>query len=63
MDTRLNWVANLGLENLTLDQVNALVLKIMELTEEMGGIMGGGFQIAKDEDFEDVEDIEPVQEG
>ena len=40
---RQNWVAEMGLENLTQDQINQLTLKIVEWVEAAGGSVGGGF--------------------
>jgi hypothetical protein len=39
-----NWTSNQTLEGLTLEQVNELTLKIVEIVEGMGGFVAGGFE-------------------
>jgi hypothetical protein len=38
-----NWTAHMSLEDLTLEQVNALTLQIVEWVEAEGGFVAGGF--------------------
>ena len=58
MEERQNWVANMGLENLTQEQVNELTLKIVEWVEAYGGFVGGGFSV--DNEVDDAEESETV---
>jgi membrane protein implicated in regulation of membrane protease activity len=39
-----NWTSNQTLEGLTLEQVNELTLRIVEIVEGMGGFVAGGFE-------------------
>jgi hypothetical protein len=39
-----NWTSNQTLEGLTLEQVNELTMKIVEMVEQMGGFVAGGFE-------------------
>lgn len=55
---RKNWVAHMGLENLTQDQVNDLTLKIVEWVESYGGYIGGGF--SEDHEVDDAEESATV---
>jgi len=56
MDERSNWTASLSLENLTQEQVDEIILKIIEIVEGMGGFVGGGFMPAEEEEGEHGED-------
>lgn len=52
MDERSNWTASITLENLTQEQVDEIILKLIELVEQMGGFVGGGFMPAEEEEEE-----------
>jgi len=56
MDERSNWTASLSLENLTLEQVDELIVKIVEFVEQMGGFVAGGFVPEEEEEGEHGED-------
>jgi hypothetical protein len=46
------WTANMTLEDLTLEQVNDLTMKIFEIVEGMGGFVAGGFAPETDDEKE-----------
>ena len=45
---RSNWTAMMTLENLSQEQIDELIVKIVEFVEEMGGFVGGGFMPAEE---------------
>jgi hypothetical protein len=58
-EIKKNWTAIMSVMGLTLEQVNALTIQIVEAVESMGGLMAGGFTPEEEENGEDGD----VQEG
>jgi hypothetical protein len=42
-EIKKNWTAVMSVMGLTLEQINALTIQIVETVEKMGGLMAGGF--------------------
>jgi hypothetical protein len=51
-EIKKNWTAIMSVMGLTLEQVNALTIQIVEAVESMGGLMAGGFTPDEEEDPE-----------